>query len=140
MIERASDGGCFENEAGYCRAVSAAGWISVSSTIAPVSGDQDLASLDTYQQTYRALVRGFKAVTELGGAKETIVRTRVFLAPEASWLQMSYAHQQLFASTPPANTAHYVHGLIPPGALVEIELEAIVLNVSGERRADAESA
>lgn len=125
LIERITDGGAFEEKAGYCRAVRSGSNISVSSTIASVTKGSVLANLDTHQQTHAALKRALQAVTELGGTPRTSTRSRLFLAPGASWEEMARAHREIFAEAPPANTAHYVSALIPQGALVEVELDAI---------------
>ncbi|UPK76325.1 Rid family hydrolase [Nocardioidaceae bacterium SCSIO 66511] len=125
MLERIQDGGGFEEKAGYCRAVKAGATISVSGTIASAPEGVALADLDTYEQTAAGLRRSLEAVRELGGAVETVTRTRVYLAPGAVWQQMVRAHHEIFADARPANTTVYVSALIPPGALVEVELEAV---------------
>lgn len=125
MIVRNSDGGAFETTAGYSRAIKSGKQIMVSSTTAPVSATGSLASLNTYQQTSTALTRALQAVTELGGLTETVTRTRLYLAPSADWEEMARAHREIFSESPPANSVHYVYALIPPGALVEVELDAV---------------
>jgi hypothetical protein len=54
------------------------------------------------------------------------VRTRLLLAPDCDWKEAARAHAQAFTGIDPANTTYYVGGLIPEGALVEVELDAIV--------------
>lgn len=125
MLERIQDGGGFEAKAGYCRAVKAGTAISVSGTIAPAPEGGALADLDTYQQTAAGLRRSLQAVRELGGSVETVTRSRVYLAPGAVWQEMVRAHYEIFADARPANTTVYVSALIPPGALVEVELDAV---------------
>ena len=55
-----------------------------------------------------------------------VVRTRLLLAPGCDWKDAARAHAEAFAGVDPANTTYYVGGLIPEGALVEVELDAIV--------------
>lgn len=127
MLERIHDGGDFEAKAGYCRAVRAGTAISVSGTIAPSPDGGGVADLDSNEQTSGALRRALEAVLALGGSVETVTRTRVYLAPGAVWQDMVRAHHELFADARPANTTVYVSALIPPGALVEVELDAVTL-------------
>jgi enamine deaminase RidA (YjgF/YER057c/UK114 family) len=124
-IERSFSGSPFEKIAAYCRAVRAGQSISVSGTAAAAAAGGSLTEMDTYTQTMNAFAKALDAVTELGGSTETVVRTRVFLAPDASWEESSRAHHDVFEANPPANTTLYVQRLIPPGALVEIELDAV---------------
>ena len=54
------------------------------------------------------------------------MRTRLLLAPECDWREAVRAHAEAFAGIEPANTSYFVGRLIPDGALVEVELDAIV--------------
>ena len=117
---RYRDGRGWEEKAGYSRAVRRGSRIYVSGTTAA-----DVAA-DSYAQTRQALDQALAAVEELGGSKTDVVRTRVLLAPEADWLGAARAHVQLLGDVAPANTMHYVAGLIGEGYLVEVELEAEV--------------
>lgn len=54
------------------------------------------------------------------------MRTRLFLAPGCDWERAVRAHRDAFEGVDPANTTLFVAGLIPPGALVEVELDAVV--------------
>jgi enamine deaminase RidA (YjgF/YER057c/UK114 family) len=66
------------------------------------------------------------AAAELGAGPEDVVRTRLLLAPGCDWREAARAHARVFAGVDPANTTYYVGGLIPDGALVEVELDAAV--------------
>ena len=50
----------------------------------------------------------------------------MYLVPGADWHEAVEAHRELFADVTPVNTTLYVAELIPEGALVEIELDAVV--------------
>ncbi len=117
---RYSDGRGFEKKAGYSRAVRRGPRIHVSGTTAADDGG------DTYAQALQALEQALAAVTELGGTKHDVVRTRLMLAPDADWEAAALAHVQLLGSVAPANTMVYVAGLIGDGYLVEVEVEAEV--------------
>jgi len=114
------DGRGWEKKAGYSRAVRRGSRIHVSGTTAADD------SADTYAQAVQALEQALAAVTELGGTKQDVVRSRIMLAPDADWEAAARAHVQLLGSVAPANTMVYVGGLIGEGYLVEVELEADV--------------
>lgn len=107
-----------EKTAGYSRAVRRGSRIHISGTTA-----QD-ASGDTYQQARQALDLALAAVSQLGGTKADVVRTRVMLSPGADWEAASRAHAEALGEVSPANTMLYVAGLIGEGYLVEVEVEA----------------
>lgn len=116
--QRLRDGGGWEQEAGYSRAVRRLGHIAVSGTTAPGSG--------VYEQTHAALSRALAAVGGLGGSAEDVVRTRIFLVPGADWEAASRAHAELLGHVAPANTMLHVASLIGTEFLVEVEVDALV--------------
>jgi enamine deaminase RidA (YjgF/YER057c/UK114 family) len=99
--------------------------IAVSATAALENGSV-LHEGDAYTQARVALDRALTAARELGGAIEDVLRTRLLLAPGCDWREVVRAHKETFSEHPPANTTYYVGSLIPPGALVEVELDAVV--------------
>ena len=64
------------------------------------------------------------AVNALGGAREDIVRTRIFMTELSQWESVSVAHKRMFGAVAPANTLIGINALIGDGYLVEIEAEA----------------
>lgn len=129
-IERYSTGSYFEGFAGYCRAVRLGDRVVVSGTAPQASEGQDLSEVDTYSQTLMSLEMAIDSVEKVGGSKELTVFTRLFLAPEASWEEASKAHSEVFDEIRPANTTVYIQRLIPPGALVEVEIESGVVDAT----------
>lgn len=121
-----SDGGGWEAEAGYSRAVRRGNIIMVSGTTAHGPDGTVLHAGDTGAQASLCLQRIARAITALGGSLEDVVRTGVYLAPGASWDQAAAAHREVFDAIRPANTMLYVAGLIGDGFLVEIEAYAVV--------------
>ena len=121
---RHRDGSELEALAGYSRAVRRGGRISVSGTTATAKDGSALHPGDTYLQTRAALEKALAAVGALGGTANDVVRTHVYLAPEADWLAASRAHAELLGEVAPANTMLTVAGLIGDGFLVEVEVEA----------------
>jgi enamine deaminase RidA (YjgF/YER057c/UK114 family) len=118
--------GGFEDVGAYSRAVRVGAHIVVSAT-APTGDDgAALHPGDTFAQTQLALERASDAVRELGGSLQDVVRTRVYLTRDSDWREAIRAHAEIFTGIFPANTTYYVEGFIPPGVLVEVELDAIV--------------
>lgn len=126
MIVRHRDGSAFETTAAYCRAVRSGQAIAVSGTAATAPDGSALHPGDTYGQTREAFERAVAAAQALGANVGDTVRTRLFLGPDSDWREAVKAHRELFEGIDPANTTLYVAGFIPPGVLVEVELDAWV--------------
>jgi enamine deaminase RidA (YjgF/YER057c/UK114 family) len=118
-------GGGFEDAAAYSRAVRIGSTVAVSATAA-IDGGEVVRRGDTYGQTLSALEKALAAAAQLGASKAMTLRTRLLLAAEADWREAARAHQEVFAGINPANATYFVGGLIPDGALVEVELDAVV--------------
>jgi len=124
ITRRHRDGGGWEQEAGYSRAVRRLGHIAVSGTTATGPDGRALHPGDTYLQTQVALERAIRALRALGGEIDDVVRTRVYLAPEADWAAAGRAHAEAMGAVAPASTMLHVAALIGDGFLVEVEFEA----------------
>jgi enamine deaminase RidA (YjgF/YER057c/UK114 family) len=118
--------GGFETVGGYARAVRVGSIVAVSGTAATTADGEVLHPGDAYLQTRAAFERALAALHELGGKPGDVVRTRIFLVPDADWRRSVDAHRELFGEIPPANTTLFVAALIPDGALVEVEVDAVV--------------
>jgi enamine deaminase RidA (YjgF/YER057c/UK114 family) len=121
---RHREGRGFEEAAGYSRAARHGNRIAVS-------GTGDLASDgtvghpgDTYGQTRSSLERALAAVDQLGGRREDVIRTRLYLAPQAEWRDAVRAHKELLGGVDPANTTLFVAGFVADAMLVEVEVDA----------------
>lgn len=119
-MQRFREGGSFEEAAGYSRAARNGPVIAVSGTTCR----PDVVGEGTKAQAADCLQRVVAAVENLGGSREGIYRTRLFLAPGADWAEASSAHREILGDIAPANTTLYVHSLIGDGLLVEAEAEA----------------
>lgn len=124
MRRCARTGGGFEDVAAYSRAVRVGGRIVTSGTAALSPEGVALHPGDAYAQSRAAIATALAAVAELGGSAQDVTRTRVYLTAGADWRAAIRAHQEAFVGINPANTTVYVHALLPPGALVEVEFEA----------------
>lgn len=120
------DGGGFEEAAAYSRAVRAGAHVAISGT-APIENGVVLHPGDAYAQTRLAIAKALAAAAELGARPQDVLRTRLLLAAGTDWQEAVRAHQEAFAGIDPANTSYYVAGFIPDGVLVEVELDAILL-------------
>jgi enamine deaminase RidA (YjgF/YER057c/UK114 family) len=120
------DGSAFEQSASYARAVRAGSLIAVSGTAATGADGRALTPGDTYAQAVTCFERAVAAVEQLGGTREDVLRTRLFLVAEADWREAVRAHAEAFLGVDPANTTLYVAGFIPEGVLLEVELDAVV--------------
>ncbi len=126
MRERYREGVGFEEVAGYSRAVRHGDWIAVSGT-GDVTGDGTVGHPgDSYGQMRTSLERALAAVEQLGGRREDVIRTRIYLAPAADWREVVRAHRELLGGVDPANTTLFVEGFVAEGMLVEIELDALL--------------
>jgi enamine deaminase RidA (YjgF/YER057c/UK114 family) len=126
MTRRVRSGSPFEDTASYSRAVRVGDVVAVSGTAALDEDGMALHPGDLYEQTKTALRVGLEAAAELGAGSDHVLRTRVFLAPGVDWREAVRAHGEIFAGVNPANTTLFAGGFIPPGCLVEIEIDAIV--------------
>jgi enamine deaminase RidA (YjgF/YER057c/UK114 family) len=124
-VRRVVRTGGFEDIGGYARAVRIDDVFAVSGTAAIDAEGKALHPGDVYAQTRDAFERSIAALRELGGGLRDVVRTRIYLAPGADWRRAVDAHRELFGEVTPANTTLYVAGFIPPGVLVEVELDAV---------------
>lgn len=114
------EGGSFEDEAGYSRAVRLGPLIAVSGTTCGPGA----IGRGTRAQAVDCLQRVVAAVERLGGSRDGIYRTRLFLAPGADWREAGAAHLEVLGDVGPANTTLFVDSLIGDGLLVEAEADA----------------
>lgn len=118
--QRFREGGSFEEAAGYSRAVRVGQLIAVSGTTCR----PEVAGQGTRAQALDCLQRIVAAVERLGGSRDGIYRTRLFLAPGADWQEAGSAHQEMLGDVAPANTTLFVYSLIGDALLVEAEADA----------------
>lgn len=120
------DGGGFEEAAAYSRAVRIGPHVAISGT-APMENGIVLHPGDMYAQTRVAIEKALAAAARLGARPQDVLRTTLLLATGTDWQDAVRAHREAFAGIDPANTSYYVAGFIPDGVLVEVELDAVVL-------------
>ena len=116
---RYREGGGFEDAAAYSRAVRQGHHVAVSGTASAGGGD-------AYAQAREVIARALAAAAKLGARPEDVLRTRLLLAPGCDVDAVVRAHGEAFTGVEPANTTYFVGGLVPEGALVEFELDAVI--------------
>ena len=120
-----TSGAPWESEVGYCRAVRKGPFIEVAGTTAMQNGEL-VGNGDPFLQTQIVIGIMKKAIEELGGKLEDVVRTRIFVTNIEDFEQVGKAHGQYFSDIKPACTLVEVSALVDPGMLVEMEMTAII--------------
>lgn len=120
----ASTGSSWEPVIGYSRAVRVRDAIFVTGTVG-VEADGSYAPT-LAAQARRALTIVVAAIEALGGAKEDVVRTRIYVTDITQWREAGEVHGEVFGAVRPALTLVEVSRLIDAAALVEIEADALV--------------
>ncbi len=65
-----------------------------------------------------------EAIEALGGTRQDVIRTRMYVIDPEDWEGLGRAHGEFFRDTYPAATMVVVKGLLDPRWRVEIEAEA----------------
>ena len=111
---------------GYSRAVRVGDVIEVAGTTASGPGGAIIAAGDMYGQAKYCIEVIAKAIEELGGRVEDVVRTRVFITDISLWEEAGRAHGEVFGEILPASAFVGVNELLHPDLMIEIEATAIV--------------
>jgi len=115
----------YEGLVGFSRAVRHGSRIVVSGT-APIGEDGQTVLGDAYEQAKQCFKVILEAVVALGGSREDVIRTRIYVTDAADWDAVGRAHGEAFGEVFPAATMVVVAGLLDPRWRVEIEAEAEV--------------
>ena len=124
--QKISSGTDYEAIAGYSRAVRLGDTVHVSGTTATDGASEVVGIGDSAAQTDFIIRKIERALNEAGAQLSDVVRTRVYLAPQADWEAVARVHGRYFGDIRPANTLLYVHALVGDDYLVEMEAEAII--------------
>lgn len=93
---------------------------------APIDAEGDTVEGDAYAQAMRCFEIIEEAVAALGGRREDIVRTRMYVIDGADWDAVARAHGEFFGQIFPAATMVVVKELLDPRWRVEVEGEAVL--------------
>ena len=119
-------GAPWESKVGYCRAVRKGPFVEVAGTTAIQNGEL-VGKGDAFLQTKIVIGIMKKAIEELGGKLEDVVRTRIFVTNIEDFEQVGKAHGQYFSDIKPACTLVEGSALVDPEMLVEREMTAIII-------------
>ena len=122
----AQSGSPYENVFAFSRACRIGNTIAVAGT-APLDDNGDTACKgDAYGQAKRCFEISLKAIEQLGGSIDGIIRTRMMLCNANDWPAVARAHGEVFAGIDPAATCVVVRGLLDPDWLVETEVDCLL--------------
>jgi enamine deaminase RidA (YjgF/YER057c/UK114 family) len=122
-VERFKSSSPYEDLIGFARAVRRGTRIVVSGS-APIGPDGETVAGDAYQQAKRCFEIVVEAVEGLGGNRDDVIRTRMYLIDAADWDAVGRAHGEVFRDVYPAATMVVVSALLDPNWRVEVEAEA----------------
>ena len=121
-----SSGTYYESIGGYSRAVRLGNVVQVAGTTATDGASEIVGVGDSGAQTEFIIQKIERALKEAGAELKDVVRTRIYITPNADWKPVVEMHGKYFGDIRPANTLVYVHALIGDDYLVEMEAEAII--------------
>jgi len=120
-----SSGSPFEDEFGFSRAVRVGDRILVAGT-GPVEDDGSSTPGDVTAQAERCFTLIQRAIEQLGGSADDVVRVRMFLTDFDDQSAVGAVQSRFFGKARPAATMVGVSWLCRPEWKVEVEAEAII--------------
>ncbi|MCK8464159.1 Rid family hydrolase [Aliiroseovarius sp. S1339] len=116
-----------EEIVGFSRAVRVGSFIAIGGT-APVDASGKTVGVgDVFAQTTHCFKIIKAALVQAGSGLEDIVRTRVILTDIDTWKEAIEARRKYCVDSRPVDTIMAVTSFVNPEWLVEIEVDAVVL-------------
>ena len=104
----------------HSRLIQAGDLLFLAGHVAREGGTGPITATTVGDQT-REILRQLEAALQLAGATlASLTKVTVFLTRREDFAEFDAAYKALFPSNPPARTT-VIAGLLPPGALVEID-------------------
>ncbi len=122
--EVAITGAPWEPVIGYSRAMRVGDRIEVTGTIG--LDENGACPDDPAEQMRNSLAIVIRAIEMLGGRREDIVRTRIYLTDIDLWEVAGRIHGEALGDLLPACTMVAVSRLVEPSAVLEVEALAVV--------------
>lgn len=123
-----STGTPWEPVVGYSRAIRVGPHVHVSGTTATNAEGELVGHGDAGAQARQIFANLSAALGAVGASFEHVVRTRTYVLDiQRDWEAVGRVHGEFLGEALPATSMLEVSGLIDPDMLVEIEVEAIVL-------------
>ena len=126
-------GSPYEAEFGFSRAIRVGDRVLVAGTAPSPDPGKEVAET-AYRQMLRCGQIIVSALEQAGATSADVVRTRMYLTDAADADEVGRAHREVFGEAAPAATMVVVAALIEPTWKVEVEVEALVDEVSSTRR------
>ncbi len=127
MRQNITGGSPYEPIIGFSRAVRVGNVVHLAGT-GPVGADTE----DAEGQTRRIFAIAAEALAKAGASFNDVVRTRMYLTHVEDWEAVGRVHGEYFANVRPAATMVVVAKLLNPAWRIEIEMDAVISELSGQ--------